>query len=130
MSTPGIRSIHHVTLSVSDIDASVAWYRDVLGFDVIKQLRHNGLEKALLHIGDVLVTFVGHGDAAEPGEFSERRVGLDHLSFGVDADAIEAWAEHLESHGVTWSPIVDGLSGRVLSFRDPDNIALEFYTIE
>lgn len=28
MSTPAISSIHHVTLSVSDPDAGIAWYRD------------------------------------------------------------------------------------------------------
>ncbi|QPZ38018.1 VOC family protein [Paramicrobacterium chengjingii] len=130
MSTPAISSIHHVTLSVSDLDTSIAWYCDVLGFEVITRVEHNGLDKAILHIGSILVTFVAHGDLAEPGAFSERRIGLDHLSFGVDAEAIDAWADQLEAHGVTWSPIVDGLSGRVLSFRDPDNIALEFYTIQ
>ncbi|WP_166979547.1 VOC family protein [Paramicrobacterium fandaimingii] len=130
MSTPAIRSIHHVTFTVSDVSASIAWYRDVLGFTEEFHRQHNGLEKARLYRGDIMVTFAGHGDSAEPGRFSERRVGLDHLSFGVDADAIEAWADHLEANGVTWSPIVDGISGRVLSFRDPDNIALEFYTID
>lgn len=130
MSTPGIRSIHHVTLSVSDMDASIAWYRDLLGFEVVTRLEHNGLDKAILRIGSVVVTFVAHGDLAERGAFSERRTGLDHLSFGVGPDTIERWAEHLEAAGVTWSPIVDGINGRVLSFRDPDNIALEFYTIE
>lgn len=130
MGTPGIRRIHHVTLSVSDVSASIAWYRDVLGFTEDLHGQYGDLEKARIFAGDIMITFVGHGDRAVAGPFNERRAGLDHLSFGVTDDEIEQWAKHLDAHGVTWSPIVSGISGRVLSFRDPDNIALEFYTID
>lgn len=75
------------------------------------------------------MTFVDHGETRVGGHFDEHRVGLDHLSFAVDAAAIEAWGQRLDELHVTRSEIVDGISGRVLSFRGPDNIALEFYTL-
>lgn len=129
MTTPQLLSIHHVTLTVSDVDASIAWYRDVLGFDEMARVQQNGLDKALMRRNGLIVSFVGHGEHTIAGEFTERRIGLDHLSFGVSEEDIEAWQAHLEGLHVTHSAITDGLKGRVLSFRDPDNIALEFYTL-
>ncbi|SEB65530.1 glyoxylase I family protein [Paramicrobacterium humi] len=127
--TPKLRSIHHVTLTVSDVDASLAWFRDVLGFEELAHVEQNGLDKAIMTRDGLTVSFVSHGDKAIVGDFTERRVGLDHLSFGVAEDELESWQEHLRERGVTQSPIVKGLRGRVLSFRGPDDIALEFYTV-
>lgn len=127
--TPGIKGIHHVTLTVTELDATVDWFRKVLGFELLTRITHNGLDKALCRLGPTIVTFTDHGEARVGDRFDEHRVGLDHLSFAVDADTIEAWGRCLDELGVTRSEIVDGLSGRVLSFRGPDNIALEFYTL-
>ncbi|MEZ5086353.1 MAG: VOC family protein [Tessaracoccus sp.] len=126
---PGIRGIHHVTLSVTDLDATIDWFGNVLGFELLTRVTHNGLDKALCRLGSTIVTFVDHGETRVGGHFDEHRVGLDHLSFAVDAAAIEAWGQRLDELHVTRSEIVDGISGRVLSFRGPDNIALEFYTL-
>jgi catechol 2,3-dioxygenase-like lactoylglutathione lyase family enzyme len=124
-----ITGIHHVTLSVTDLNRSVEWYVRVLGFEELRRLTHGGLDKAMLRLGGVTVTFVSHGGLAVPGPFDERRTGLDHLSFAVaDRAALEAWMARLDEHGVVHSDIVTGSTGDLFPFRDPDNIALEFYT--
>jgi glyoxylase I family protein len=129
MAETAITGIHHVTLSVSDLDRSVEWYVRVLGFQELRRLNHNGLDKAMLTRDGVVVTFVCHGDAAVPGPFDERRAGLDHLSFAVaDRAALEAWVVRLDEHDVVHSDIVSGTTGDLVPFRDPDNIALELYT--
>jgi catechol 2,3-dioxygenase-like lactoylglutathione lyase family enzyme len=129
MTETAITGIHHVTLSVSDLDRSVEWYVRVLGFQEVRRLNHNGLEKAMLTLDGVVVTFVCHGDAAVPGPFDERRAGLDHLSFAVaDRAALEAWVVRLDEHDVVHSAIASGATGDLVPFRDPDNIALELYT--
>jgi glyoxylase I family protein len=65
-----------------------------------------------------------------PGPFNERRTGLDHLSFAVpDRAALEAWVARLDEHNVVHSDIVSGSTGDLVPFRDPDNIALELYTL-
>ena len=130
MSETAIKGIHHVTLSVSDLDRSLEWYERVLGFELVRRLTHNGLEKGMVRRDGVLVTFVCHGDLAVPGPFDERQAGLDHLSFAVaDRAALEAWVSRLDEHHVVHSDIVSGSTGDLVPFRDPDNIALEFYTL-
>lgn len=60
--------------------------------------------------------------------FDPFRVGLDHLSFGVDSKAdLEAASATLDEWGVTHGEITDlppfGIA--LLPFRDPDGIQLE-----
>lgn len=126
---PPIAGIHHVTLSVSDLDRSVAWYRDVLGFEEVRRLSADGLDKAMLVRDGMVLTFCAHGAKAVPGPFDERRCGLDHLSFAVDGrEVLERWAARLDAAGAVRSEIKQATTGDLIAFRDPDNIALEFYT--
>ena len=119
-----------MTLTVSDAPASAEWYRDVLGFSVLRQVSQNELTKVALARSGLSLILVDHGDRAVPGDFSERRNGLDHLSFAVaDQAALESWISHLDSVGVQHSPVTQGSSGFLIALRDPDNIALEFYTV-
>ena len=121
--------IHHVTLTVSDLDRSVAWYTDVLGFTESHRVEVNGMAKAMLTRDGLLLTLTDHRHLADPGPFSERRTGLDHLAFAVaDRVALEAWADRLDALGVARDEVTRGRSGDLIAFRDPDNIALEFYT--
>lgn len=122
--------IHHVTLTVSDVDRSIAWYCDLLGFQEMKRAEMDGLDKVRLQRGGITVTFVGHGAQAIEGAFDERRTGLDHLAFAVpDLDALHAWMKVLDARHVPHGPITQGSTGQLIAFRDPDNIALEFYTL-
>ena len=66
--------------------------------------------------------------ATAAGDFSEYRVGLDHVSFGVaDRGELEKWASRLDELGIDHGEIKDASYGSGLSFRDPDGIALEFF---
>lgn len=69
-------------------------------------------------------------DVAEDGEFSEFRVGLDHLALAVGSrDELEKWVEHLDGCGVRHSEIHEMPYGSVVVFRDPDNIQLELFVL-
>jgi catechol 2,3-dioxygenase-like lactoylglutathione lyase family enzyme len=69
-----------------------------------------------------------HKTPAGEGEFSEFRVGLDHVAFGVANRAeLEKWARRLDELGIVHGGIKDASYGSGLSFRDPDGIALEFF---
>ncbi|HEY6707424.1 MAG TPA: VOC family protein, partial [Actinomycetota bacterium] len=69
-----------------------------------------------------------HETPAPEGDFSEYRVGLDHVSFGVANRAeLEKWAQRLDELGIAHGGIKDATYGSGVSFRDPNGIALEFF---
>ena len=54
--------------------------------------------------------------------------GLDHIAFGCESRGeLEKWSARLDELGITHGEIVDAHYGSGLSFRDPDNIALELF---
>jgi glyoxylase I family protein len=124
---PELAGISHIDLTVTDVDRSVRFYTEVLGFEVVRRF-----ERADFRLADMRHPRLGaemcvRQPAANDGSaFDESRTGLDHLSFRVANRAeLERWQEHFEHHGVTYTPIVDAPYGAVLVFRDPDNIQLE-----
>jgi glyoxylase I family protein len=131
--------LHHIALTVTDVDASVRWYEEVFGISFRMDAPHPGGVGKLLADDERQLNIVLHRhDANAREEFVETRTGLDHVGFMVsDRAELEAWEAHLEKNGVTRSaaadgpltesPIVDEPYGSVLVFRDPDNIQLELF---
>jgi glyoxylase I family protein len=128
---PGITGVFYVGLTVRDVGLSAEWYARLFEFEVVR--RHTDddgeLDEVLLrdHGSGFELGLVSHRD--NPGEpFSEFRTGLDHLEFGVaSGEELEAWAHRLDGLGVAHSGIKDLGSSALVTFRDPDNIQLEFY---
>jgi catechol-2,3-dioxygenase len=76
-----------------------------------------------------LISIHQHDRSTDGERFSEFRVGLDHIGFGCANRAeLEASAKRLEELGIEHGGIVDESYASGLSFRDPDGIALEFFT--
>ena len=142
MSHLPVGSIHHVRLSVTDVQRSLAFYTEVLGFDVAMEgpppaddEHHDALVDslqggAILMHGGMFIGLrpVGDERAKVEDRFDPFRVGLDHLSFSVATRAdLDAAIALLDEHGVEHGPIRElvplGLS--FLAFFDPDGIALE-----
>jgi glyoxylase I family protein len=131
--------IHHVALTVTDIDTSVSWYENVFGIRYRRDVPHEGGTGKLLADDNRELMIVLHRHDSNDGSlFAETSAGLDHTGFLVPTRAdLQAWQAHLEAHGVTrcataskpltQSPITDEDYGSVLVFRDPDNIQLEFF---
>ena len=129
--------LHHLALTVRDLDASVEWYSRVFGLQPLMDVPHPGGLGRVLVSADQQLAFVLHHHAANSGEpFSETRTGLDHPGLVVGSrDDLVGWQAHLAAQGVelsemanrpcTQSPIADEPYGSVLVFRDPDNIQLE-----
>lgn len=127
---PGIAGIHHIGITVTDLQASVEWFTSVLGAEEVERFDIGPMSKAMIRLGDVTLSLVSHGPAGIAGPFDEHRVGLDHLSFAVpNAGVLKTWSGRLDDAGVQHSGIVAGAMGSLLAFRGPDNIALEFYTL-
>ncbi len=114
------KGVHHVTLAVTDVERSHAFYSDVLGFRKLTDLG----PRVLLHNGSFLLALTPSTDS----DFDETRVGLDHLSLAVDDRAeLERAAKLLEQEGIRCGDIEDLADFEicVLMIRDPDNIQIE-----
>ena len=62
--------------------------------------------------------------------FDEFRPGLDHLEFLVaDRSDLDRWADRLDALGIAHSGVKEPsyTANAMLTFRDPDNIQLEFF---
>ena len=131
---PSISAIHHVSVTVTDIERSVAWYGEVLGLERLMEEKHpdGGGYAVVLGKPDWSICVGLHShDANESERFAESRTGLDHVGFLVSSRAeLEAWEARLTELGVEHSPINDEMEGiGILVFRDPDNIQLEFMSM-
>ena len=120
----------HVALTVRDLTVSVPWYEALFDADpVIDEDTEPDMHHTVFVVGNgTLVGLHQHDTPAPEGQFSEFRVGLDHVSFGVaDRDELEKWALRLDELCIDHGGIKDASYGSGVSFRDPDGIALEFF---
>ncbi len=142
MSHLPVGQIHHLRLSVTDVERSKAFYTEVLGFQVAvdgppppDDEHHDAIVDSLqggviLQHGEMFIGLrpVDADRATAEDRFDPFRVGLDHLSFSVPTPAdLEAAVQLLDERGVEHGPIRQlvplGLS--FVAFFDPDGIALE-----
>jgi glyoxylase I family protein len=125
---PEFPPIHHVALTVRDLDVSVPWYQALFGSDPVIDEDTGPFRHVVFLTGGTLVG-LHEFDGVDPGpDFDEHRLGLDHLSFAcADRGELQTWQAHLEGLGVDHGGIVDAGYGSGLSFRDPDNLPLEFF---
>lgn len=139
MSTVAQPSLHHLALTVTDLDASVRWYGAVFDVHPILDVPHpGGVGRILADADRRLMIALHRHDTSDERVFTETTTGLDHAGFVVPSrEDLEAWQRHLEANGVvrsdtadkplTQSPIADESYASVLVFRDPDNIQLELF---
>jgi catechol 2,3-dioxygenase len=117
--------IGHVVLKVRDLDRSLAFYRDLLGFTVVSELSNvmiflaadgqNHHDLALLRVGQ-------QAPSPVPGA-----VGLYHVAIQLtDYDAVRAAHALLIERGLLRGAIDHGVS-RSLYTADPDGNEIELY---
>jgi glyoxylase I family protein len=129
--------IHHLRLTVTDIERSRDFYTRLLGFNVAAEPPDSDDPKSdpsypVLWGGVVMARgnyLLGLRPVAVTSDrFDEDRVGLDHLSFNVGSraalnEAIRLLDANDVPHGEVRELASFGIC--VLPFRDPDNIQLE-----
>lgn len=125
---PQLSGLAHVTLSVRDRDASVDFYRSVLGFKEYRTRDDKGaLHTDCHHASGVILGFTQHRDHFK-GRFDHRHCGVDHIAFEVGSlGELEAWEDRLADMDVDHTPVVHTEQGSVLTFYDPDGFELELF---
>lgn len=118
----------HIGLNVTDLDRSLAFYRDVLGFTLIAEGKEEGRRYAFLGDGTALVLTLWQ--QAE-GPYASDRAGLHHLAFEADSiERVRAYEEALRTYGVdfAYEGVVahrEGAASGGIFFHDPDGTRLE-----
>jgi uncharacterized glyoxalase superfamily protein PhnB len=111
-----------VSLTVRDLSASVAWYRDVVGFTVDREYSREGrLFAVALSAGPVRI-LLGQDDGAK----GQDRVKGDGFSLQFTTpQSVDAIAARIRAHGGTLDTEPADMWGtRAFRLRDPDGFRL------
>ena len=132
---PALGALHHLAITVSDVEASAAWYQRVLGLQRLPApFPHHGdgspgFGVLLVEPSAGWAIGVHHHERYRPEAADESRTGMDHVGLSVpDRRDLDAWSAHLDTVGVKHSgvtDVADPIPYSALVFRDPDNIQLE-----
>ncbi len=127
-------ALHHVALVTNDMEATVAFYKDVLGCDIAmahRLDREDNVRHYFITVApNTVFAFFEFPDAERP-EFMEATMPksnrhLDHVDFYVNSmDDMRALEAKLEEAGV---PIKRTIGGDSIFFPDPNNIVIQVNT--
>lgn len=125
-----LRGLHHVTAICSDLERTIAFYRDTLGLPIVHDAPSDDDPDAR-HVwfdgGDgTYVTFM------EYPSLPEGVVGIGsthHFALRVEtADEQEAWRDYLRERGINCTEVLDRGAFRSIYLRDPDGHVVEIAT--
>ena len=113
---------HHCGISVPDIEASIKWYQDILGFSVEKRLTLDAVNAkiAFLKHGDFQIEFFEIEDAAslpEDRRYPDRDIcthGTKHIAFSVDD--VPEFIDSLKKRGVDIAMDVNLMENKPMAF--------------
>jgi lactoylglutathione lyase len=141
--------MHHLGLTVSDIERSICFYRDILGMTLIGRrpsvtadyvAQQTGYPEVELNVASFrispeseqsmeVVQYMNH--SGSPGEPATNRAGVSHLCLLVDD--LQASYDDLKQKGVNFKsePVTitagPNEGGLVVYFNDPDGYTLELF---
>ena len=125
-----MRGLDHVVVRVRQLEASLRFYRDVLGFPLERKLEELGLYQ--LRAGGSLIDLVpvesplGRAGGGPPDPDGRN---VDHFALSLEHFDAEALQKHFESHGIAWNGVeqrygADG-TGPSTYITDPDGNGIE-----
>jgi catechol 2,3-dioxygenase-like lactoylglutathione lyase family enzyme len=143
-----IKKVHHHGFTVSDLDKSLHFYHDVLGFEVVRVSERSnlpsynhilGYKDVKLRVGllrhpaneFLLELFQYVNPASEKRKLSNHFVGSSHVAYEVDN--IDKQYELLKSNGYgAINPPIDVVRdgrrvARAMYALDPDGISVEMF---
>lgn len=111
--------MQHLSFPVRDVRRSAAFYRDLLGFDALREPDERIAE---LTMGETKLVLLKGAGVAAPREL--------HFGFGEGSrEAVDEWARKARGAGATIEsgPATTEWGGYVLYLRDPDGYLIEIW---
>lgn len=124
-----LKKVHHIAIICSDYQRSKAFYTEVLGFSIVREVYRAERQSYKLDLalnGEYLIELFSFPEPPPRPSGPEAR-GLRHLAFAVDA--LDDAVKELKNSGVEAEAIrTDEFTGkRFLFFPDPDGLPIELY---
>ena len=125
--------VNHLAMATGDMDATVRFWRDLIGMRLVAGLGAPGYRHYFFEISDrdLLAFFEWPGmkplDPKDHGAPVKGKYGFDHVSFGVETqEALWELKDKLEAAGFSVSEAINhGFIHSIYAF-DPNNIPIEF----
>jgi len=124
------RGVHHAAFICSDVDATIRFYQDLLGFPLVEIFENRDYEGSAHLFFDIgggnllaFFDFPGH----EHPEFHETLGGIQHLAISMAPEQFVALKGRLDAAGVEYRGPDLGVENSVY-VRDPDGLQVELLT--
>ncbi|MEG1473672.1 MAG: VOC family protein [Christensenella sp.] len=122
-----INDVHHIAVNTIDLDASVAFYTDIMGFEEVSRVDMGPCVLVYMRVSkDLCMELFDLKGSVTEGELCDSNAGLRHIAF--DVDDVLAWNTFLKEQHV---PIVEELSEmpkigtRAVLISDPNGVVIE-----
>ncbi|MBH0118968.1 VOC family protein [Rhodococcus sp. NPDC003382] len=118
------RGLHHTALLSSDVETTIRFYQDLLGFpltELIENRDYPGSTHFFFDIGNGNLLAFFDFPGLDVGPYREVLGGLHHIAISVAPDHWERLRSALADAGVA----TEEHSGTSLYFRDPDGARVE-----
>lgn len=123
-------AVDHINVDVDDLEACYAFYRDVLGCEVLREPTDFQGEHAMFQVGETVVTLVetGRADGWDERDL-DHPLDKAHVAFKTDRGEYESLVANLDTQFPKQGPYDwDEFEG--FYFLDPDGNLLEVVTYE
>lgn len=111
-----IESINHLGLTVSNLENSIKFYKELFDFEVVE----NNADQAIIKEGDI------HISLFQEENYKSQEHTKNRISFYIDEDDFDDAVDELKERGI---PIVYGpeniRKGQSVVFLDPDSNQIE-----
>jgi catechol 2,3-dioxygenase-like lactoylglutathione lyase family enzyme len=118
------RGLHHTALVSSDVETTVRFYQDLLGFpltEIVDNRDYPGSSHFFFDIGNQNLLAFFDFPGLDVGPYAEVLGGLHHLAISVEHSRWQEIVGRLEAAGVEH----EVHSGVSVYFRDPDGARIE-----
>jgi catechol 2,3-dioxygenase-like lactoylglutathione lyase family enzyme len=116
-------NLHHIHLFASDLDASIAWWREMLGGEVAFDGDFGGARNVFMRVGSGRLHLYEQQPRGSTGG------AVHHV--GIKCHGLPALVEQMKARGVAFrSEIREFGSWRYIMCAAPDNVLLELFEID